>query len=397
MKEFPAHRMKGIPGFGIDRMASLAELLDDVIRMENADTNLSPPDHVVAATIAALGQDRYNSYLPFAGLNELKEAIAYRYKIDEGINYDPYTEILITNGATEAMLDVLISLINPNDEVLLADPTYAGMIYRTKMMGGVPVFMPFSEENGWRLEVEKLPKLITSKSKLIFIMSPNMPTGSVYTDAELLAIAELADRHDLLILYNAALDKILFNKARSLHLASLPGMRDRIIVIGSVSKNYNMIGWRVGWIAAHQKIIDVAMKAHIYNAVTASGFAQAGAIAALTGPQDCIMNSIMTYQNRADVLTEGLNAIDGMSVVKPKGGWFLVANIKETELDSSTISKRLLYQARVATTPMRNWGQNNAEGYIRFIFSNTHERDIRIALKRVKDVYTQILAEYCHR
>lgn len=385
--------MRGIPGFGIDRMASLAERFDDVIRMENADTNLSPPAHVIAATIAALGQDQYNSYLPFAGLNELKEAIAYRYKIDDGIDYDPYSEILITCGATEAMLDVLMSLINPNDEVLLADPTYAGMIYRTKMMGGVPVFMPFSEENGWRLEVEKLPKIITSKSKLIFIMSPNMPTGAVYTDAELLAIAELADRHNLLILYNAALDKMLFNRARSLHLASLPGMRDRIIVIGSVSKNYNMIGWRVGWIAAHQKIIDVATKAHIYNAVTASGFAQAGAIAALTGPQDCIMNSVRIYQNRADVLTEGLNAIDGISVVKPKGGWFLVANVKKTNLDSSTLSKRLLYQGRVATTPMREWGQNNAEGYIRFIFSNTHERDIRTAVKRVKDVYTQIHAE----
>jgi aspartate/methionine/tyrosine aminotransferase len=295
------------------------------------------------------------------------------------------------------MLDVLMSLIDPNDEVLLADPTYAGMIYRTKMMGGIPVFMPFSEENGWRLEVEKLPEIITSKSKLIFIMSPNMPTGSVYTDDELLAIAQLADRHNLFIVYNAALDKILFNGARSLHLASLPGIRDRVIVIGSVSKNYNMIGWRVGWIAAQQKIIDVAMKAHIYNAVTASGFAQAGAIAALTGPQDCIMNSVKTYQNRADVLTEGLNAIDGISVVKPKGGWFLVANIKETDLDSSTFSRRLLYQARVATTPMRDWGQNNAEGYIRFIFSNTHERDIRIAIERVKDVYTQILAEYGHR
>jgi aspartate/methionine/tyrosine aminotransferase len=393
VKEFPANRMRGIPGFGIDRMASLAERFDDVIRMENADTNLSPPAHVIAATIAALGQDQYNSYLPFAGLNELKEAIAYRYKIDDGIDYDPYSEILITSGATEAMLDVLMSLINPNDEVLLADPTYAGMIYRTKMMGGVPVFMPFSEENGWRLEVEKLPKIITSKSKLIFIMSPNMPTGAVYTDAELLAIAELADRHNLLILYNAALDKMLFNRARSLHLASLAGMRDRIIVIGSVSKNYNMIGWRVGWIAAHQKIIDVATKAHIYNAVTASGFAQAGAIAALTGPQDCIMNSVRIYQNRADVLTEGLNAIDGISVVKPKGGWFLIANVKKTNLDSSTLSKRLLYQGRVATTPMRDWGQNNAEGYIRFIFSNTHERDIRTAVKRVKDVYTQIHAE----
>jgi N-succinyldiaminopimelate aminotransferase len=386
MNDFFADRLKGIPGFGIDRMADLAEQIGDVIRMENADTNLSPPAHAIAATRGALTQDQYNSYLPFTGLSELKAAIAHRYLADDGLDYDPRTEILITCGATEAMLDVLLALINPGDEVLLADPTYAGMIYRVKLVGGVPVFMPFVEEEGWRLAVERLPEIITARTKLIFIMSPNMPTGAVYTEDELRALAELAQKYNLLLLYNAALDKIIFDGAKNLNVAALPGMKERTIVVGSVSKNYNMIGWRIGWLAADRRIIDAVTKVHIYNAVAPSGIAQAGAIAALRGPQDCISEFVNIYQRRAEILVDGLNGIEGMSVIKPGGGWFLIANIKRLGLESYTFSELLLRRGAVATTPMRDWGQAHGEGYVRFIFSNVPEESIYTAVHRVRDV-----------
>ena len=390
MNEFFAERLKAIPGFGIDRMADLADGLGDVIRMENADTNLSPPAHVIAATSDALTQDRYNSYLPFTGLSELKEAVADRYRADTGLDYDPRAEILITCGATEAMLDALLALVNPGDEVLLADPTYAGMIYRVRLAGGVPVFMPFVEEDGWRLAVERLPEVISARTKLIFIMSPNMPTGAVYTEAELRALAELAAKHNLLFLYNAALDKIVFGGAEKLNVAALPGMKERTIVVGSVSKNYNMIGWRVGWLAADKRIIEAAAKVHIYNAVAPSGIAQAGAVAALSGPQACVGEFVRTYQRRAEILAEGLNGIEGLSVVKPRGGWFLIANIKRLGLDSYAFSELLLRRGAVATTPMRDWGQARGEGYVRFIFSNVSEEGIVTAVDRVRGVIAQM-------
>lgn len=390
MERFLAERLRGIPGFAIDRMAKLADQLGEVIRMENADTDLPPPAHAIGATRDALNQDRYNSYLPFTGLDELKEAVAHRYRVDEGLDYDPASEILITCGATEAMSDVLLALVNPGDEVLLADPTYAGMIYRVRLAGGVPVFMPFVEEQGWRLEVEKLPRLITPKTKLIFIMSPNMPTGAVYTESELRGLAEIAERHDLLILYNASLDKIIFDGAKNLNIASLPGMKDRAIVVGSVSKNYNMIGWRIGWVAADSQIIEAVARVHIYNAVAPSGIAQAGAAAALAGPQDCVGEFVQTYQRRAATLAEGLSHVERIRVVKPGGGWFLTANIKALGLDSYTFSEMLLREGRVAVTPMRDWGRVNGEGYVRFIFSNTTEENVSIAADRVKSVVSRM-------
>ncbi len=390
MDEFFAERLKAIPGFGIDRMADLAEQLGDVIRMENADTNLSPPAHVIAATSEALTQDRYNSYLPFTGLSELKEAVADRYRADERLDYDPRSEILITCGATEAMTDALLALINPGDEVLLADPTYAGMIYRVRLAGGVPVFMPFVEEDGWRLAVERLHEVISARTKLIFIMSPNMPTGAIYTETELRALAELAAKHNLLFLYNAALDKIVFGGAENLNVAALPGMKERTIVVGSVSKNYNMIGWRVGWLAADKRIIEAAAKAHIYNAVAPSGIAQAGAVAALRGPQACVGEFVRTYERRAEILAEGLNGIEGLSVMKPRGGWFLIANVKRLGLESYAFSELLLRRGAVATTPMRDWGQAHGEGYVRFIFSNVSEEAIITAVDRVRGVVAQM-------
>jgi N-succinyldiaminopimelate aminotransferase len=386
MERFLAERLSGIPGFAIDRMANLADQLVEVIRMENADTNLAPPSHVIAATREALNQARYNSYLPFTGLDELKEAVALRYQVDDGLEYEPASEILITCGATEAMTDVLLSLVNPGDEVLLADPTYAGMIYRVRLAGGVAVFMPFVEEDGWRLEVEKLPDLITPRTKLIFIMSPNMPTGAVYTESELRGLARMAEKHDLLILYNAALDKIVFGDTKNLNIASMPGMKDRTIVVGSVSKNYNMIGWRVGWVAADRRIIEAVAKVHIYNAVAPSGIAQAGAVAALTGPQDCVGQFVRTYERRAAILVEGLGCVERMKVVRPGGGWFLIANIKRFGLDSYTFSEMLLREEKVAVTPMRDWGSINGEGYVRFIFSNSTEEEITAAAARVQSV-----------
>jgi len=378
-------RLKDVPRIGIDIAADLADKYAGVFRMENADTNLLPPEHVLRATKEAVGEDCYNSWLPFTGIRDLRVAVAERYQLDDGLSYDPDTEVVITAGTQEAMLCALLATINPGDGVILVDPTYSGMINRTRLAGGIPQFVPLHEEQGWRLNLDELEKRVTDKTRMIFINVSNMPTGSIFTREEIEAIATLAKKHDLWVLYNAASDKIVFDGLKNYNIASLPHMRQRTIIAGGVSKSYNMVGWRIGWAVADREIMEDIAKVHMYNATITNGPAQAGAIAALRGPQDYIDKCVTVLQRRRDVLVEGLNKIEGLSCVKPTGGWWLLADVRRFDEDASKFAQFLFEKANVAVTPMTDWGDVCSRGHVRFIFSNESEERIREAVKGIAE------------
>jgi len=257
-------RISRIPSFGIDIMAHRADKVKGTIRLENADTNLSPPTDAIEATKEAIGQFSANSWLPFEGLTELRETVAERCRLDYGLEYDPNNEVVITSGGMKGMVDALLATTDPGDKVVLMDPTYAGMIYRVRLAGCTPVFCSLKEEEGWRLDLNELESG-TEGAKMIFMMSPNMPTGTVYTKKEIKAITKLDRKKDLVVLYNAAFDKIVFDNRKNYNPASFPGMKERTIIVGSVSKNYNMIGWRIGWVISDREITDGIKMAHLYN------------------------------------------------------------------------------------------------------------------------------------
>jgi aspartate/methionine/tyrosine aminotransferase len=367
-------------------MADMAELADErpgSFRLENADTDLAPPAHAIKATKDAVGVDRYNSYLPLHGLLELREAISERYRADLGLSYDPDGEIVVTSGVGEAMLDVLLSYVNEGDRVLMTNPTYNGMAQRVRLAGGVQVFTNQVESDGWHLDRSDLRRAAKG-CKVIFYGSPSMPTGVIFTREETDVLAEAAVENDALVIFNGAVDKVIYDGKTVTNPATLPGLRERTITVGCVTKNYNMVGWRIGWAVGPRELLQPVHDIHIFNGIMASGYSEAGATAALAGPQDYVSASVQTYQRRRDALIARLRKIDGMRLVVPDGGYFFIANIQAFGVAASDFCRRLLEEEDVAITPMNAWGADDfGDHHVRFIFTNEPEDRLVEAAKRI--------------
>ena len=380
-----AVRMRAIPGFGIDKVAAAAGEDPEVLRMENLDTDLPPPPGVIEATQGALERIEYSSWLPFSGRLDLKQAVADHVERRSGVRYDPRSEIVIAATDGTSMLDALLAVCDPGDEVVLTDPTYAGMINRVRLAGAVPRFAACRVEEGrWRLDLDSLQASVTDKTKALFLQNATFPTGMVLTQKEWQAIVDLVLERDLLLIYWALMEGIVFDGAPITHPASFEGMRERTITLGSVSIEYRMIGWRVAWAVAEPDTADALGVVHIYNGLVASGFCQAGAIAALrSDPQD-FADAVAEFERRRDTVVEEL---DGLPVVAASGGWALLLDTEAMGISPSEASARLLEQ-KIAATPMTVWGETVAPRYIRFVFSREPVERIRELGTRVRKALT---------
>jgi aspartate/methionine/tyrosine aminotransferase len=360
-------RKKSIPGFSIDKIASKAGSDPDVLRMENLDTDLPPPESAVVATQLAVGRDEDNSYLPFTGKSTLRQTIAKQVNLYTGANYAE-DNIIITNGGTEGMLNAVLAILSPGDEVILTDPTYAGMIQRVRLANGVPRLVPFKIVKGeWRLDLDILEEKVSPNTKAIFLMNPSMPTGAVLNFKEWEAITNLCKKHNLWLIYNAAMERILFENQQVIHPATFPGMAQRTITIGSVSKEYRMIGWRIGWVIAPDALIEDLVHAHLYNVVTPSGFSQVGAEAALNTSYDEFFFYLKIWEMRRNVV---LSELKDFKIIPAQGGWSMVMDVSPLKMDAETASRKLLEKGKVAVTPMTHWGMLNSKQFIRLVFSN---------------------------
>jgi aspartate/methionine/tyrosine aminotransferase len=361
-------RLRDIPGFSIDRVAAAAGDDPAVLRLENLDTDLRPPAAAISATLAAIGRDDANSYLPFTGSDELRRAAAAHVGRLSGLAYDPASQCVITAGGTAGMFNVLLAALDPGDEVILTDPTYAGMIYRVRLAGAVPRLVPFVREGReWRLDLDALDAAVSRRTRMLFLMNPSMPSGAVLSGAEWERIALLCTDRGLWLLYNAAMERILYDGRGYAHPAGLPGMAERTITVGSLSKEYRMIGWRVGWVVGPASVMADIARVAIYNVVTPVGIAQPGAAAALGTPDDGLRDAVAEWQRRRDRVAAEL---EGLPLTPAAGGWSMLLDVGALGLDSSSASERLLARGRIAATPMRHWGEVNGDRFIRFVFSN---------------------------
>jgi len=360
-------RLEHIPGFNIDRVAAAAGDDPEVLRLENLDTDIPPPDAALQATRAAIGQDDANSWLPFTGRDDLKDAVAAYVERRGGPRYDGRREIVITSGEGDAMLDALFCLTDPGDEVILTDPTYAGMLNPVRLVAAVPRLVPLHVADGqWRLDLDALPAAVTQRTRVVFLNNASFPSGWVASDQEWQAVASICQERDLWLLYWAGYEAVLFDGRPLRHPAALAGMRDRTVIVGAPSFEQRMIAWRVGWVVAPGGLASDLSRVQIYNGLVPSGFAQIGTSVALGLPDDHLEAANTEYQRRRD---ETLRQLDGLPVVRPAGAWSLLLDVAALGLDGVKVSDRLLEQ-KVAATPMRGWGGAIADRHVRFVFSN---------------------------
>jgi len=360
-------RLSGIPGFAIDQIAARAGTDPDVLRLENLDTDLPPPAVAIAATRESLEDDAANSYLPFTGSVALRERVARRLTRQTGQGYGP-EQVVVTAGGTEGMLDALLATTDPGDEVIVTDPTYAGMVNRIRLVGAEPRLVPFVVQDGaWRLDPAALRAAAGPRTRVVFLMNPSIPSGAVLDPEEWESVAAICREQDLWLIYNAAMERILFDGRPLLHPAALPGLAARTLVVGSMSKEYRMIGWRTGWVAGPAAVMADVARVHLYNVVTATGIAQAAAAAALDLPEDELTGVVREWQRRRDVVVDQLR---DWSIVPAAGGWSMLLDVGARGYDSFTASGRLLERGKVAATPMRDWGARNGDRFVRLVFSN---------------------------
>lgn len=362
-------RLRNIPGIGVDRMGDAADATHNrnILRLENLDTDLRPPAKAIRRTHEAVDDDDANSYLPFTGQTALRQAVVARMKQSTGFDYDASSECIVSAGGLAGILNVLLSILEPGDEVVLTDPTYAGLINRVLLAGGVPKFARLvPSADGWRLDVDSLANAVSPRTRAFLIMSPSMPSGFVANATEWQAIADHCRRSSAWLVYDAAMERILFDGRGVIHPASLPDMRERTFTVGSVSKEYRMIGWRVGWIVGPERIMNDVRLTSLSNVVCQVGIGMPGATAALTCADDGVAQCVAEWQARRDFLLEALH---DLPLVRPDGGWSLLIDTTQLGFAPPDASRLLLEKGEVAATPMNGWGPQ-AERYLRFVFAN---------------------------
>jgi len=374
-------RLASIPGFNIDRVAAAAGNDPQVLRMENLDTDVPPPSAAMEATRAAIGEDEANSWLPFTGRDDLKEAVAAFIQRRGGPRYDGRREVVITCGEGDAMLDALFCLTDPGDEVILTDPTYAGMANRVRLVGAVPTFAPLRVVDGeWRLDLRAMHASVTDRTRVVFINNASFPSGWVASEEEWDVIASICRERNLWLLYWGGFEGVLYDGRTIQHPAALRGMRDRTVIVGSPTLEQRMIAWRIGWVVAPGDLVNDVSRVHIYNGLVPSGFNQVGTQVALELEDDGLAAANAEWQRRRD---ETLRQLDGLPTVKPAGGWSLLLDVAALGLDCMDVSTRLLEQ-KVAATPMRGWGDAVAGRHVRFVFSNEPVERLKQLGERVR-------------
>ncbi|MGA3110121.1 MAG: pyridoxal phosphate-dependent aminotransferase [Candidatus Bathyarchaeia archaeon] len=368
-RDFVSDRSKSVVRSGIRVMYDLALGVGGLVHLEIGEPDFSTPQHIVAAAKKALDEG-YTRYTPNAGYRDLRESVSRKVSKDNGIEADPESEIIITSGAMQAISSATLVTINPGDEVIIPDPAYESFVRQTRFASGIPVPVQVKEEDEFRLKPEKVERAITKRTKMIIINSPANPTGSVMSKNDLEGIAELAIRHNLLVLSDEIYEKMLYDGARHYSIASFPGMKERTITVFAFSKTYAMTGWRVGYAVAPKSIVGEMTKIQEFYVTCATSICQRAALAALEGPQDFVTGMVAEFKRRRDFMYDEIGRMRGFSCVKPKGAFYLFPNVSRTELRKDDPAKDLLEKCKVVTAPGKAFG-GYADGYVRISLASS--------------------------
>lgn len=373
-----AERVANIPPSGIRRFFDIAATMQDVISLGIGEPDFTTPAHIIEAGVEALrrGETHYTSN---AGIFELREAIAENIARLYGVQYDPAKEIFVTVGVSEGLYLALTALLNPGEEVIVPEPCFVAYVPEVVLAGGVPVRIPTWVENNFEVTAEEIERAITPRTKALLLGYPNNPTGAVMSRERLMAIAQLAERYDLVVISDEIYDRLVYG-VEHICFASLPGMRERTIVLQGMSKAYAMTGWRVGYAAGPAELIAPMLKIHQYTIMSAPTVAQIAALRALKHGEEDVQYMREMYDRRRRLIVAGLNNI-GLSCFEPKGAFYAFPCIRSTGLSSMEFSERLLMEEKVAVVPGSAFGECG-EGFVRCSYASSLE-NIEEALNRM--------------
>jgi aminotransferase len=374
-----SERVRQLQPSGIRRFFDLLATMQDTISLGVGEPDYATPWHIREAAIYSLekGDTMYTSN---SGMPELRREIAAYLKKNYGLEYDPESQILITVGVSEGLDLAARAIIDPGDEVIMADPSYVSYSPCVSLAGGKPVMVPTSHEDNFEVDPTAIGARVTDATKAILIGYPANPTGAVMPRQKLEQLAVVANARNLLVISDEIYARVIYGTEHTC-FAALPGMQERTILLGGFSKAWAMTGWRIGYAAASAEIIAAMTKIHQYTMLCAPIMGQKAALEALKGGDADIDDMVEDYNRRRLVMVEGLNSI-GLSCFEPKGAFYAFPSIESTGLSSEEFAEKLLIEEKVAVVPGEAFGECG-QGYVRCCYA-TQLSDIEEALSRMK-------------
>ena len=353
----------------------------DVIAFGAGEPDFDTPDPIKNAAIAAI-QSGFTKYTPTSGIPELKEAIARKLKADNGLEYNP-SSVIVSCGAKHSIYNTIQVLVDEGDEVLIPIPYWVSYPEMVSLAGGKPVFIPTTLKEDFKINVNTLKKFLTKKTKILLLNSPSNPCGVVYRKGELEALAEFCVKNNIICISDEIYEKIIFDGIKHVSIASLSDKIKKLTVtVNGFSKSYSMTGWRLGYLAAEQEIVDAVSRIQDHSTSNPTSIVQKAALAALAMDNKFFDEIIVKFQERRDYIISRLDKMkDRIGYKKPEGAFYIFCDIKKTNMDSFTFAKRLLEEKFVAVIPGAPFG---CRDYVRISFATSMEK-IKIGLDRIQE------------
>jgi aspartate aminotransferase len=354
-----------------DRARQLKAQGIDVIDLGGGDPDFITPEHIRAAATEAMNAGDTH-YVASAGIPSLRKAIADKLRADNGIEVDPNGGVIVTPGGKQALFEAALAFVEPGVDVMIPEPAWVSYGPMVELAGGTAVPVPLDPDDNWRLTLDALSEAWTPETRILLINSPNNPTGRVFDEEELAAIATFAQERDLLVFSDEMYEKILYDGQRHTSIATLPGMAERTLVFNGLSKAYAMTGWRLGYVAGPQPFMQQIEKVHSHSVTCATSFVQKAGVVALSGPQEFIGQMVAAWDRRRRNLAERLNAVNGVSCPLVEGAFYAFADIRGTGMTSTQAADLFLQEAHVAVTPGAAFGAAG-EGHVRLSFATSDD------------------------
>lgn len=379
MRNFISEKVLQTPPSGIRRFFDIAATMKDVITLGIGEPDFVTPAPILQAGIESL-QRGETAYTSNSGTVELRNALSKHLHRLYGVNYNPAEEILITVGVSEALYLVMTAILNPGDEVIIPEPSYVAYAPEVNFAGGRPVMVPTYVKDNFQVTAETIEAAITPKTKALLLGYPNNPTGAVMTKAVLSAITAVAEQHDLLVISDEIYDRLVYG-VEHVCVPSLPGMRDRTVLLGGFSKDYAMTGWRVGYACASPDLLAAMRKIHQYTIMSAPTTAQAAALMALEQGESHVERMRQEYDRRRCLIVDGFNTL-GLDCFEPRGAFYAFPSVARSGMSSDEFANRLLEEEHVAVIPGEAFGASG-NGFVRAAYAQSYEK-IAEALNRME-------------